>query len=261
MFLEKILSVKKEVVIHSKHIRSLADLKDTIRDLRPPRSGNFAEALTASPCAIIAEIKKQSPSKGVIRQDFNHRQIASVYQKNGAAAVSVLTDEEFFGGSKQYLTDIKKIIDLPLLRKDFIIDSYQVYETRALEADALLLIAAILTLEELTELIGLTEMLGMSPLVEVHSREELTKALTAGAGIIGINNRDLKTFSTDLNVSLNLISHVPSDRILVRESGIHTRDDVELLQKSGIHVFLIGETLMRADDIGKKMGELLGRNP
>jgi len=256
--LEKIVSVKREEVAQLKRIKPLTELREAIRDL--PKPGNFDEALAAPSCAIIAEVKKQSPSRGIIRQDFDHRNIASMYQKSGAAAVSVLTDMEFFGGSGEYLTDIRKTVKLPILRKDFIIDSHQIYETRSMEADAMLLIAAILTIEELKDFIALSQTLGMSSLVEVHCREELDKALLAEADIIGINNRDLRTFSTDLKVSLNLAPHVPSDKILVSESGINNRQDIELLMTAGIHAFLIGEMLMRSGDISKTLQELLGGN-
>jgi indole-3-glycerol phosphate synthase len=258
MILEKIVSVKKEEVARLKQIRSHQELKAAIRDCPPPR--NFEEALRNHTCAIIAEIKKSSPTKGILRQDFDHLRIASIYQDNEAAAISVLTDQEFFAGDALYLSDIKKTVHLPLLRKDFIIDPYQIYETIVLGGDALLLIAGILNEGDLRELIGMTEALGLSALVEVHSREELDKALGAGATMIGINNRDLRTFSTDLSVSLNLAPHVPNDRILISESGIRSRKDIETLLNAGIHAFLIGETLMRADDIGKKMKEFLGGN-
>lgn len=256
MFLDKIISTKKEEVSHIRRIKPLVELIDIIRDL--PRPGNFSAAIMGQHTAIIAEIKRRSPSKGILRDDFDHIRIASVYQESGAAAISVLTDEKYFGGNKTFLSDIKKISHLPLLRKDFIIDSYQIYEARAMESDALLLIAGILNEEELKEFIVLTEWLGLFPLVEVHSLSELDKALSAGAVMIGINNRDLKTFNTDLSVSFNLAPHLPSDKLLISESGIHTRDDIELLQNAGFHAFLIGETLMRADDVGKKMKELLG---
>ncbi len=258
MFLDKIIATKKEEVSQIRRIKPLGELKDVIRDL--PRPENFAAALTAQPTAIIAEIKRRSPSKGILRDDFDHIKIASVYQESGAAAISVLTDKKYFGGDKTFLSDIKKSCHLPLLRKDFIVDSYQIYEARVMESDALLLITGILKEDELKEFIGLTESLGLFPLVEVHSWAELDKALSAGAVMVGINNRDLKTFNTDLSVSLNLAPHIPPDKMLISESGIHTRDDIELLQNAGFHAFLIGETLMRADDVGKKMKELLGRN-
>jgi indole-3-glycerol phosphate synthase len=258
MILEKIIAAKKEEVAHIRRMNSLSELKAAIRDLPSPR--DFSGAISGQLSAIIAEIKKCSPSKGLLRKDFDYLQIASIYQESGASAVSVLTDQQFFGGDIGYLSDIKKIIRLPLLRKDFIIDTYQIYETRVIGGDALLLIAGILNGKQLREFVDLSETLGLFPLVEVHSRSELDKALVSGATIIGINNRDLDTFSTDLGVSLNLAPHVPTDRILISESGIHTRRDIENLLSAGIHAFLIGETLMRAENMGRKMNELLGRN-
>ena len=195
----------------------------------------------------------------VLRDDFDHVHIASVYEQYGASAVSVLTDQKFFGGNTHYLADIKKAVHLPLLRKDFIIDPYQIYETRSLDGDALLLIAGILEREQLRDYIRLTESLGLFALVEVHCKEDLDKALVSGAHIIGINNRNLTTFSTDLNTSINLMPHIPADKIIISESGIHMRSDIETLMKAGIHAFLIGETLMRSKNIGKKLSELLGK--
>lgn len=256
MFLDRIVSTKRVEIICDRQNRPLNELKEIIRDIPPPRC--LAEALRDQSCGIIAEIKRCSPSKGILRDVFDHVELASVYQNCGAAAISVLTDREFFGGEKTYLSDIKKICRLPLLRKDFIVDAYQVYETRVLNGDALLLIAGILKKDELHELIGLTEGLGMYPLVEVHSREELDKALSAGAVMIGINNRDLNTFSTDLSVSLTLAPQVSPEILLISESGIHTRQDIIMLQNAGIHAFLIGETLMRAGNVGNKLQELLG---
>ena len=203
-------------------------------------------------------MKRSSPSKGRIREEFDPLQIAAIYQANGARAVSVLTDEPFFEGKGAYLSAIKDTIDLPLLRKDFIIDSYQIYETRVLGGDALLLIAALLEEGVLREYIQVAETLGLASLVEVHSPEELAKALAAGADIIGINNRDLRTFATDIGTTLELTPHIPGDRTVVTESGIATRGDIERLMDAGVHCFLIGETLMRAEDIGGKLRELLG---
>jgi indole-3-glycerol phosphate synthase len=257
MILGKIVAAKKEEVFLRKRKTSLAELKKALFDLPPPR--DFMGALSGKECVIIAEIKRRSPSRGILRQDFNHRALASVYEDCGAAAVSVLTDEEFFGGHATYLSHVRKTVSIPLLRKDFIIDRYQIYETRVLGGDALLLIAGILEPQHLREFIDLTKTLGMAALVEIHSAGELEKAHLAGATLIGINNRDLKTFSTDLDVSLRLSRLVPPDKILVSESGIHTRGDVEKLLNAGIHAFLIGETLMRASDISEKMNELLGR--
>ena len=256
MILDKIITAKKEEVAHLKRTMPLSELKEVIRDIPSPR--DFRHAVSGEPCSIIAEVKRRSPSKGILREDFDHVKIAALYEENGAAAISVLTDTEFFGGDKSFLTDIKQSVRLPLLRKDFIIDPYQVYETRRLNGDALLLIAGILEEKQLTEYIRLTEALGLSALVEIHSMEDLDKALTAEASIIGINNRNLKTFSTDLKTSLDIAPHIPAANIKISESGIHTRDHIELLMNAGIHSFLIGETLMQSEDIGITLRRLLG---
>jgi len=256
MILDKIIAVKKEEVAHLKRIMPLSELKAAIRDLSSPR--DFRGAISGKTCAIIAEVKRRSPSRGILREDFDPVKIASLYEGNGAAAISVLTDRDFFGGDIAYLADIKKTVSLPLLRKDFIIDPYQIYETRRLNGDALLLIAGILEEEQLTEYIRLTESLGLSALVEVHSRGEVDKALIAGATLIGINNRDLKTFSTDLNTSFTIAQHISADRVIISESGINTRDDIEMLMKAGIHAFLIGESLMCSQNIGLTLKELCG---
>ena len=256
MILDVIAKAKRKEVTSLKEVRPLSGLLGAMRDLPHPR--DFRRAISRSPCSIIAEVKRRSPSKGRIREDFDPFKIAALYQENGAAAVSVLTDEGFFEGSRTYLSGIRKIVDLPLLRKDFIIDPYQIYETRIIGGDALILIACLLEEEQLREYIRLTESLGLSTLVEVHTREELDKALAAGAEIIGINNRDLKTFSTDLGISLDLIPSIPWNRIVVSESGINTREDIETLMKAGIRSFLVGEALMRAEDIGGKLRDLLG---
>ncbi|MDI6775909.1 MAG: indole-3-glycerol phosphate synthase TrpC [Syntrophales bacterium] len=257
MILEEIVEAKKGEVANLKRIRPLVELKEALRDTPCPR--NFREAISSSDCSIIAEVKRRSPSKGTLREDFNPVKIAVIYKESGAAAISVLTEEKFFGGDSSYLLGIKKIVDLPLLRKDFIIDPYQIYETRVIGGDALLLIAGILKEEQLKDFIHLTESLGLSPLTEAHTREELDKALSAGADIIGINNRDLKNFSTDLKTSLELVLSIPGDKTVVSESGIHTRGDIEILMKAGIHCFLVGEALMRAHDMGAKLRELLGK--
>jgi indole-3-glycerol phosphate synthase len=195
----------------------------------------------------------------LLRADFDPVRIAREYEHHGAAAISVLTDTTFFGGSDADLTAVKKVVALPLLRKEFIIDPYQVYETRAIGADALLLIAAILTEEQLREYRELAASLGLAALVEVHDNTELEKAVAAGAEIIGINNLDLKTFRTDLQTTLALASRVPADRIAVSESGIRNRQDIKTLEKAGIRAFLIGEALIEAPEIGPKLLELLGR--
>jgi indole-3-glycerol phosphate synthase len=256
MILDRIVEAKRKEVAHLKGVRRLARLKRDIGDLPPPR--DFRSAISRFPRSIIAEVKRRSPSRGRIREDFDPFKIATLYEEHGAAAVSVLTDEEFFEGSRTYLSGIRKVVDLPLLRKDFIIDPYQIYETRVLGGDALLLIARLLEGEQLREYIDLAESVGLSSLVEVHTREELDKALASGAQIIGINNRDLRTFSTDLGITLDLAPSIPRDRIVVSESGIDSRADIERLMEAGIRSFLVGEALMRAEDIGGKLRELLG---
>ena len=255
MILERIVKAKRKEVAALKERIPLTQLKDTRGNLLPVR--DFRGAINNAPCSIIAEVKRSSPSKGRTREEFDPVQIATIYRDNGAHAVSVLTDEAFFEGKAQYLTGITKSIDLPLLRKDFVIDAYQIYETRFLGGDALLLIASLLEQGQLQEYIDLSTTLGLAPLVEVHTTEDLDKALAAGAEIIGINNRDLKTFSTDIKTTLELAPLIPSDRIVVTESGINTREDIEQLMEAGIHCFLIGEALMRAEDIGGKLRELL----
>lgn len=258
MILDKIIEVKKEEVAHLKKNRPLEELKHAIRDLPSPR--NFQEAISGRECAIIAEVKKRSPSKGVLREDFDPVRIALLYEENGAAAVSVLTDRFFFGGGGVYLSNIKQYVSLPLLRKDFIIDLYQIYETRFLRGDAILLIAAILTDVQLRDYSSLAQSLGLSIVCEVHSHIELAKALASDVKIIGINNRDLATFSVDLGTSASLATSIPADRIIVSESGIRTRQDIETLMKAGIHAFLIGETLMQSANTGQKLRELLGKD-
>jgi indole-3-glycerol phosphate synthase len=256
VILEKIVEAKRKEVATLKGMMPLSWLEATVRDLPPAR--DFKKAISRPTCSIIAEVKRRSPSTGIIREAFDPVQIAALYQDNGAVAISIITDEAFFEGKGHFLSDIKDIIDLPLLRKDFIIDPYQIYETKFLGGDALLLIASLLEAGELREYILLTEKLGLAPLVEVHTREELNKALAVGTDIIGINNRDLKTFSTDLKTTLELAPAVPSDKTVVTESGIATRGDIEQLMEAGIHCFLVGEALMRAEDIGGKLRELLG---
>jgi indole-3-glycerol phosphate synthase len=257
MILETIVENKKREIRRLKEECPLSVLKAPLEDSAPPR--DFKKALTDRDCSIIAEVKKRSPSKGLIRKEFDPVGIASLYEQKGAAAISVLTDEQFFGGKVSYLTDIKKSVGIPVLRKDFIIDPYQIYETKSMGGDAVLLITRILDETMLIHLIKLAESLGISPLVEIHSRGDLDKAVAAGADIIGINNRNLQTFVTDFQNSLNLATFVPEDRVIVSESGIRTRNDIEILMKEGIHAFLVGEALMKAEDVGTKLEELLGK--
>jgi indole-3-glycerol phosphate synthase len=258
MILEKIVEVKRGEVAARKALRSRAALEEMIAGRPPVR--DFKAALGAETgCAIIAEVKRRSPSRGLLRADFDPVRIAREYESRGAAAVSVLTDETFFGGCDADLSAVKSAVSLPVLRKEFIIDPYQVYETRAIGADAILLIAAILTEGQLRDHLTLAVSLGLAALVEVRDREELEKALAAGAEIVGINNRDLKTFVTDLRTSITLAPLIPKGRIAVSESGIRTRAEIETLLKAGIRAFLIGETLIAAPEIGPKLWELLGK--
>lgn len=235
----------------------LSDLKAKAKDVQDTR--DFKGSISREIISLIAEIKKASPIKGIMREDFNPLEIARIYEDNGADAISILTEEDFFKGKDTYLRDIRRITDIPLLRKDFIFDEYQVYESRVLGADAILLITSILDKSQLTEYIGLSKELGMDPLVEVHHWKELDKALQSGADIIGINNRDLESFMTDINVTIELIRDIPEGKIVVSESGVSTREDVERLEAAGVKAILVGEALMKSRDIGGKIKELLGR--
>jgi indole-3-glycerol phosphate synthase len=257
MILDEIVETKRREVAQRKETIPLRALEKVVSKMSPTR--DFQKAIGTGECAIIAEVKRRSPSRGLLRADFDPVRIALEYESHGAAAVSVLTDEIFFGGSAADLTAVKDAVILPLLRKEFIIDPYQVYETRAIGADALLLIAAILTEGQLREYRDLAASLDLAALVEVHDREELARALSSGARIIGINNRDLKTFVTDIRTSMELASLIPKDRIAISESGIRTRGEIETLLKAGIRAFLIGETLIAAPEIGPKLKEFLGR--
>jgi indole-3-glycerol phosphate synthase len=256
MILDRIVKSKKMEVEESRNIYPLSAVQEGLKDITPAR--NFKKALMDAEGAVIAEVKRRSPSKGMIRIDFDPLEIADVYEKNGAAAISVLTDEPFFGGKKEFLTKIKQKVRLPVLRKDFIIDPYQVYETKRLGADAILFIVRLLQ-NELAEYLRLAERLDLFPLVEVHSAEDLDSALAAGAELIGINNRDLSTFETGRQTSLRLMPLIPKGKIVVAESGIQSRKDIEILMQAGIQAFLVGESLMTAGDIGKKLRELTGR--
>ena len=218
----------------------------------------FMASLKQEGIRIISEVKKASPSKGIIREDFSPLEIADIYASSGAAAISVLTDEKFFMGSLDYLRGIRERVSVPLLRKDFTLGEYHVFEARAAGADAVLLIAAILEDIELHSLLMLTERLGMDALVEVHNEEEMDLAVSVGATLIGVNNRDLSTFETDIDTTKRLATMVPSECVLVSESGINTPEDIIYLKDAGADAFLIGEALMRQKDIGAKLKELIG---
>jgi indole-3-glycerol phosphate synthase len=225
---------------------------------RPRPRSLFDRLADGDDISIIAEIKKASPSKGLIREDFDPVEIGRLYEANGASAISVLTDEKYFQGSDRFLADVSQHVDLPLLRKDFTVDPYQIYEARSLGASAVLLIVAALTPAELASYISVSRDVDVDPLVEVHTIEEAKIAVDAGAELFGINNRDLKTFTTDLSVTEGVIPVLPADALIVSESGIHTRADVERLRDAGADAILVGESLMREADIGAKLFELAG---
>ncbi len=259
MILDDIIAYKRQEVVELRERVPLADVIARARDAQSTRG--FGKALSiGNGIRLIAEVKKASPSKGVIRQDFDPVGIATTYESSGASCISVLTDRRFFQGGLEHLINIRPAVDIPLLRKDFIIDPYQIYEARAAGADAVLLISASLERRQIEDFLGISRGLGMDALVESHTYKDLDKALYAGAAIIGINNRDLRTFTVDIGTTLSLMKDIPKDRIVVSESGISTRDDVVMLEKAGVDAILVGEGLMREKDIAGKVKELLGRN-
>lgn len=258
MILDRILATKVEEVAAASRARPLSELQRQILDCPPTRG--FAQTLRSRALigtAIIAEVKKGSPSKGVIREDFDPLVIASSYQAAGAACLSILTDEQYFFGALDFLRQIRIAVELPLLRKDFIIDPYQVYEAREAGADAILLIAAALDDPSLRELAGLAAELRLDSLLEVHDETELERALELPVDLIGINNRNLQTFHTDLAVTEQLAPRISPRQLAVAESGIHSRADIDRLQAAGAGAFLIGESLMREPDIEAKLRSLL----
>ena len=256
MILDEIVTNSTRELAQRKLRQPLKALRLMTAEAPPPL--DFAAPLRGKGIRLIAEFKKASPSKGIIRAEANPGEIAGIYASSGAAAISVLTEAKYFHGSLDHLVTIKKTLgnQIPLLRKDFIFDPYQIYESRAYGADALLLIVAILTEERLKELLELSHKLGMRCLVEVHNEEEVATALTAGAGIIGINTRDLRTFKVDLITTGQLRPLIPRDRIVVAESGLRERRDIEKMDKMGVDAVLIGEALMSAPDITAKIREL-----
>jgi indole-3-glycerol phosphate synthase len=255
--LSEILATKRSEVYCAKKRLPEIELKAAAADMPPPLDF-FGTLLRAERPALIAEVKKASPSKGIIRHDFDPTAIARTYAHNGADCLSVLTDEPYFQGRLEYLREIRQVVDKPLLRKDFLIDPYQILEARAAGADAVLLIAAALTGGELQRMLDATLETGMRALVEVHDAEEVEYALSAGCLLLGINNRDLHKFRTSLQTTLDLMPLIPPDRLVVSESGINTRSDVELLRDAGVHAVLVGEALMRETDIAAKVRELKG---
>ena len=255
--LNKIVDAKRPELQRLKAEAPVARLEERIE--QQARAANIGGALMGDSVRIIAEIKKTSPVKGLLRPDFDPVSLATTYADNGAAAISVLTDVEHFQGSIHHLSAVREAVSsrgLPVLRKDFIFDPYQVVESRAYGADCILLIAAILTRRELGELMSAARGYWMQCLVEVHDEEELSVALDAGSEIVGINNRDLRTFKSDLGVTERLAPLVPSDRVVVSESGISSRDDIRRVRDAGAHAALVGEALVTADDPGAKLREM-----
>jgi indole-3-glycerol phosphate synthase len=256
MILSKIIEEKRREIDRAQKQVSLNDLKGKASNIYI-KSAFKKNISRRGHVNLIAEIKKSSPSRGVIRVDFNPTRIALAYQASGASAISVLTDERFFDGKLEYLKLVKERVTIPVLRKDFIIDEYQIYETLVNGADAILLIAQILTQEELTRYLNLTKELGMEALVEVHNEEDVEKSLNSNAAIIGINNRDLTNFHVDISTTQRLIRLIPDTKVIVSESGIETYEQVMFLKSLGVNSVLIGETFMRADNIGEKVRELI----
>jgi len=253
--LDKIIAEKRKEVAQRKRSLPLSILKERIAQIRAPL--DFTAALSGDSTRLIAEVKRASPSRGVLCPDFDPVALAKSYAQAGAAAISVLTETNYFQGSIDHLVAIREAVNLPLLRKDFIFDPYQIYESRTYGADALLLIVAILSQEQLKELLSLGSSLGLSCLVEVHNESEVERALSSSAKIIGINNRDLATFAVDINTTHRLRPLIPKERIVVSESGVSRREDVEKLKEWGVNAVLVGEALITADDIPARMKELI----
>ncbi len=256
--LKKILAVKAQEVALALSAKPLPKLRVEAGQADPARDfvGAIRGKISAGRPAVIAEIKKASPSKGVIRADFKPADIAASYAQHGAACLSVLTDEQFFQGSAEYLRQARANCTLPVLRKDFIVDEYQIYQARAMGADAILLIAAALTLSQMKSFESLAIKLGMAVLVEVHDSDELEIALQLKTPLIGINNRNLRTFEVSLQTTLNLLQGIPPDRIVVTESGILGAEEVKLMLEHGVATFLVGEAFMRADDPGVELARV-----
>ena len=261
--LRKILDHKAREIAEQSERLPMKELGRRAEHAPPPR--DFAAALeariAAGAAAVIAEVKRASPSKGLLRADFDPAAIARSYEGGGAACLSVLTDTAFFQGGEEHLREAREACALPVLRKDFMIDAYQVYEARAMGADCMLLIAAALGDAQMVELAGLATHLGMDVLVEVHDAGELDRALALGAPLVGINNRDLRSFETRLETTLDLLDRIPAGHRVVTESGIHTPEDVARMRAAEVHAFLVGEAFMRAEDPGSRLAELFGTTP
>jgi indole-3-glycerol phosphate synthase len=256
--LKKILARKQQEIVERSNVRPMAQLLEQIASASAPRG--FATALEAKlavgQSAVIAEIKKASPSKGVIREDFDPAAIAKSYAKGGAACLSVLTDVDFFQGADRYLTMARAACDLPVIRKDFIVDPYQIYEARAMGADCILLIVSALNEEQLYQLHEVAITMGMDVLIEVHDVAELNTALKLDNPMVGINNRNLHSFDVSLDNTFKLLEQIPSDKIVITESGIHHREDVVVMRENNVNAFLVGEAFMRSDEPGERLRDL-----
>lgn len=258
MILNTIVDKKKIRLEAAKKAVSIEEMQTLINKSDGGHGSSFKAAQNREGISIIAEVKKASPSKGLICKDFNPVKIAQEYEQSGADAISVLTEEDFFQGSGEYLAQVKKTVKIPVLRKDFIFDIWQIYESALMGADAILLIAAILSTDELKTFRRQANQLNMDALVEVHNDKELKSAIDSGADIIGINNRDLYTFNVSIKTTGNLLSRIPKGITVVSESGIEKRSDMVYLEKLGVDAVLIGESLMRAKSVARKMWELRG---
>lgn len=258
--LQKILTVKAQEIAAAKANCSWETMRAKAEQALPIRDfvGAIRSKITAGQPAVIAEIKKASPSKGVLRADFRPAEIAASYASHGAACLSVLTDAQFFQGSAEYLQEARAACSIPVLRKDFMVDTYQIYQARALGADCILLIAAALNLAQMQEFEALAHSLNLSVLIEVHNKAELDEALKLTAPLIGINNRNLRTFEVNLQTTLDLLPHIPQERIVVTESGILQAEDVQLMRNNHVNAFLVGEALMRAPEPGVALARLFG---
>lgn len=256
--LNRILEVKRAEIAAAQRQKPQAGIEAEALAQTAPRNflGAIQAKIAAGKAAVIAEIKKASPSKGVIREDFRPAEIAASYASHGAACLSVLTDEQFFQGSADYLKAARSACDIPVLRKDFMIDPYQVYEARAMGADCILLIAAALNLAQMRELEDVAHNLGMSVLVEVHNGEELEQAVQLQTPLLGINNRNLRTFDVTLDTTLSLLPRIPAGKTVVTESGIFTPEDVKLMRDHAVHTFLVGEAFMRQPDPGLALAQV-----
>ena len=258
--LDQIVATKRVEIERAKTAVPIAELKARLKDA-PPVRDFFAPLAAGGPIKLIAEIKKASPSQAIIRADFDPVAIARLYEAHGATCLSVLTDEQYFQGSLEYLKQVREAAAIPILRKDFVLDTYQLVEARAAGADAVLLIAECLDDCNLRKLHNEALALGMTPLVEFYEPANLERVLAAGAALVGVNNRDLRTFEVDLDHTIRLREKVPLDCVLVGESGIHARADVLRLEAAGVEAMLVGESLMREPDIGAAVERLLGRGP